>query len=167
MSHTVRSRKVGAAPVVHSGNARTKGAAQAGAAPQLLSLSREAGDSLVKQMVRNGTRMPSIRQFADEHGVSRLPVVEAYDRLVAGDHIESRRGSGFVLRERAFMMRAAASHPSERADRFLDAVWPVRNMFRNFPAEKTPRLRSAARCMVSLRDTEPKGEATNLCGSEQ
>ena len=76
-------------------------------------LSRESGDSLVDQIVRTvqsriddkllrtGARMPSIRQFADLHSVSRFTVVEAYDRLVAQGFLESRRGSGFFVRERS------------------------------------------------------------------
>jgi len=45
--------------------------------------------------------MQSIRQFADQHGVSRFTVVEAYDRLVAKGFLESRRGSGFYVREQS------------------------------------------------------------------
>ncbi|BBK38742.1 GntR family transcriptional regulator [Allostella sp. ATCC 35155] len=45
--------------------------------------------------VRPGTRLPSIRRFADAHGVSRFTAVEAYDRLVALGYLEARRGSGF------------------------------------------------------------------------
>lgn len=48
-----------------------------------------------ERRVRPGTRLPSIRQFADAHGVSRFTAVEAYDRLVALGYLEARRGSGF------------------------------------------------------------------------
>ena len=73
-------------------------------------LSRDSGTSLVEQIVqsvesriddklmRTGARMPSIRQFAELHGVSRFTVVEAYDRLVAKGFLESRRGAGFFVR---------------------------------------------------------------------
>ena len=40
-------------------------------------------------------RVPSIREFARTHKVSRFTVVEAYDRLVAMGYLEARRGSGF------------------------------------------------------------------------
>ncbi|MFZ1829046.1 MAG: GntR family transcriptional regulator, partial [Candidatus Competibacteraceae bacterium] len=36
-----------------------------------------------QRLLRPGSRLPSIRQFADRHGVSRFTVVEAYERLVA------------------------------------------------------------------------------------
>ena len=60
-----------------------------------LSVSPENRPSLVDQIVsgvqrqiddrllRSGTKLPSIRQFAKLHNVSRFTVVEAYDRLVA------------------------------------------------------------------------------------
>lgn len=114
-------------------------------------LSRESGESLVEQIVRSieariddkllrsGARMPSIRQSSDFHGVSRFTVVEAYDRLVARGFLESRRGSGFYVRERAPMVTAAA-HGDRRdaSPRQLDVVWLVRNMFRQHPPQKMP-----------------------------
>jgi DNA-binding transcriptional MocR family regulator len=119
-------------------------------------LSRRAGDSLVAQIVRSiqariddkllrtGSRMPSIRQFADLHGVSRFTVVEAYDRLVAQGFLESRRGSGFYVRERApLTISGIASHPAEPPQHLhppqtLDVVWLIRNMFRQLPPQKMP-----------------------------
>ncbi|WP_428214353.1 GntR family transcriptional regulator, partial [Enterococcus casseliflavus] len=52
------------------------------------------------KLLRGGARMPSIRQFADAHEISRFTVVEAFDRLVAQGYLESRRGSGFFVKER-------------------------------------------------------------------
>ncbi len=49
------------------------------------------------RMLRTGMRLPPIRQFAEQHAVSRFTVVEAYDRLVALGYITSRRGSGFYV----------------------------------------------------------------------
>lgn len=114
-------------------------------------LSREGGVSLVEQIVRSiqtriddkllrsGARMPSIRQFADTHAVSRFTVVEAYDRLVAQGYLESRRGSGFFVRERAPMQPARL--PAQLADAApaqMDVVWLVRNMFREHPPQRMP-----------------------------
>ncbi|MDB5774513.1 MAG: GntR family transcriptional regulator [Herbaspirillum sp.] len=117
-------------------------------------LSRGSGDSLVEQIVRTvqsrvddkllraGARMPSIRRFAESHGVSRFTVVEAYDRLVANGFLESRRGSGFYVRERSPVGAAVhnGAHESMHAGpaRQLDVVWLVRNMFRQMPAQKMP-----------------------------
>ena len=114
-------------------------------------LSRENGTTLVDQIVtiveariddkllRTGTRMASIRQFAAAHGVSRFTVVEAYDRLVAKGFLESRRGAGFFVRERHPMRSARRQSAELNATRpKLDVVWLVRNMFRQVPAQKMP-----------------------------
>ena len=47
--------------------------------------------------LRPEARLPSIRQFAAAHGVSKFTVVQAYDRLVASGHIRSRPGAGFFV----------------------------------------------------------------------
>src|SRR5450830_176444 len=145
--------------------------APSGNAPTTLPLlSRESGDSLVDQIVRTvqsriddkllrtGARMPSIRQFAELHSVSRFTVVEAYDRLVAQGFLESRRGSGFYVRERSPVAGNAAtgtvlplrSNNGHSGNEYggtdngasqpqqLDVVWLVRNMFRQMPPQKMP-----------------------------
>ncbi|MGR3366661.1 MAG: aminotransferase-like domain-containing protein [Sagittula sp.] len=72
-------------------------------------LSRIDGQTLVEQVMdvlgtriagrkaAPGSRLPSIRHLADQLGVSRSTVVEAYDRLVAEGVVQSRRGSGFYV----------------------------------------------------------------------
>lgn len=115
---------------------------------QAVPLSREAGESLVEQIVRSievriedkllraGARLPSIREFADAQGVSRFTVVEAYDRLVARGLLESRRGSGFYVRERSLpgASKKTAVAPSKR----IDVAWLLRNMLREHPPQKMP-----------------------------
>lgn len=44
-----------------------------------------------------GDRLPSIRRFAENMGVSASTVVEAYDRLAAEGAIQARRRSGFYV----------------------------------------------------------------------
>ncbi|TKC82924.1 PLP-dependent aminotransferase family protein [Trinickia terrae] len=77
-----------------------------------LELDRESGVPLIDQIVAGvqgwiraknvhaGTKLPSIRQFAADYGVSRFPVIEAYDRLVSLGYVESRHGSGFYVSSR-------------------------------------------------------------------
>ncbi|HEU4844925.1 MAG TPA: PLP-dependent aminotransferase family protein [Burkholderiaceae bacterium] len=121
-------------------------------------LSRESGESLIDQIVRSvaarvddrllrgGARMPSIRQFAASHGVSAFTVVASYDKLVARGYLESRRGAGFYVRERAALGPAAAPGAGQAAglsqERFdakpIDVVWLVRNMFRQVPHQQMP-----------------------------
>jgi DNA-binding transcriptional MocR family regulator len=59
-----------------------------------------------------GTRLPSIRQLAEQLGVSANTIVTAYDRLVAAALIDSRATAGF------FVNAAAAPLPE---DTVLDA----------------------------------------------
>lgn len=115
------------------------------------SLIRNSSDTLVDQIVRlienkidekllrSGTRMPSIRSYAGAQEVSRFTIVEAYDRLVARGYLESRRGSGFYVRDRAPLTTAwqAPAYPNKLAHQ-LDVVWLVRNMFRQMPPHKMP-----------------------------
>ena len=92
--------------------------------------------------LKPGTRLPSIRVFADESQVSRSTVVETYDRLIAAGYAESRRGSGFFVRARktrlpaagkgAAPARAAANAPA------IDVVWLLRSMLRQAPAIDHP-----------------------------
>ncbi|AIY41208.1 Transcriptional regulator [Collimonas arenae] len=118
-------------------------------APQ--QLSRDSDTSLVEQIVRSietrisdrllrtGARMPSIRQFADSHNVSRFTVVEAYDRLVAKGCLESRRGSGFYVRERSPLLAERGNHASsDKQPQLIDVVWLVRNMHQQAPNTTMP-----------------------------
>lgn len=124
-------------------------------APLVALLSRESGESLSDQIVRtvaariddrilrSGARMPSIRAFAQAHGVSPFTVVASYDRLVARGYLESRRGAGFYVRERA----APHGHGRPVQDPAavigmdggaMDVTWLVRNMFRQAPYQQMP-----------------------------
>ncbi len=80
-----------------------------------------------ERALRAGTRMPSIRRFAEDNGVSRFTVVEAYDRLVAQGYLESRRGSGFYVRERPQPVRRA--EPREPAATRIDVVWLLHHLY--------------------------------------
>lgn len=48
-----------------------------------------------ERCLRAGTKLPSIRKFAESYGISRFTAVESYDRLVALGYLEARRGAGF------------------------------------------------------------------------
>lgn len=89
--------------------------------------------------LRPGTRLPSIRQFAQQHQVSRFTVVEAYDRLVARGFAESRRGAGFYVLEREHLRSTHPARPwAELPQPRIDVVWLLRNMFRQMPARDMP-----------------------------
>lgn len=109
-------------------------------------LDRADDASLIDQIVRfvegevaarrlvPGSRMPSIRRFASAHGVSRATVVTAYDRLVAAGRLESRRGSGFYVREPGIRPPAAPVAPPPA----FDVTWLIRSMFHDQPAHRMP-----------------------------
>src|SRR6187200_2964881 len=50
--------------------------------------------SILAGEVQPGTRLPASRALADQLGVSRLTVVNAYDQLLAEGYLEGRTGSG-------------------------------------------------------------------------
>ncbi|MEZ5651890.1 MAG: PLP-dependent aminotransferase family protein [Burkholderiaceae bacterium] len=86
-----------------------------------------------------GARLPSIRSAAREFGVSRFTVVEAYDRLVARGLIESRRGSGFYVRQVEVIAPTRRVHAwAEAQTAGVDHVWLLRNMFKRLPPEMMP-----------------------------
>ncbi|WP_175882572.1 PLP-dependent aminotransferase family protein [Burkholderia sp. BCC0044] len=74
---------------------------------------------------RPGERVPSIRVFANAHGVSTFTVVEAYDRLVAQGVLLARRGSGFYVSDRRL---GVPQHNAERLDEKVTNGWLVRNV---------------------------------------
>ncbi len=73
-----------------------------------------------------GSKLPSIRQFAQSHQVSVFTVVEAYDRLVAQGYLVSRPHSGFFVRRRA---SADAPQATPRRQQGYDASWYLRKIF--------------------------------------
>ena len=109
-------------------------------------LMRTASQSLTEQLAAHfaerigdrllaaGTRLPSVRQCAEQHGVSPATVVAAYDRLLALGLVEARRNRGFFVREqRVAPPAAAAASPSLAAAppwrRQVDAAALMRGMF--------------------------------------
>jgi GntR family transcriptional regulator/MocR family aminotransferase len=56
-------------------------------------------DAIVEGRLGPGERLPSTRALADELGLSRIPVVGAFEQLLAEGYLESRVGAGtFVAR---------------------------------------------------------------------
>ncbi|QCU29958.1 PLP-dependent aminotransferase family protein [Burkholderia pseudomallei] len=96
-----------------------------------------------ERVFRPGMRMPSIRKLALDKSVSRFTVVEAYERLVAQGYLDSRRGSGFYVRERAPGQQPVGASGGARAQPLhntIDVVWLLRNMLHTVSPEKGPGL---------------------------
>ena len=90
-----------------------------------------------ERVFRAGMRMPSIRQLAQEKSISRFTVVEAYERLVAQGYLESRRGSGFYVKERHTPLPEEPVAPLA-VGRKVDVAWLLRNMFLSAEPRKSP-----------------------------
>jgi DNA-binding transcriptional MocR family regulator len=106
-----------------------------------LTVSQTSDQPLVDQIVagirrqiddrhlRPGTKLPSIRNFAEVYDVSRFTVVEAYDRLVAMGYVQSRRGSGFyTAAPRPARGEGAHPPPSDSHKRNEELVWLIRRL---------------------------------------
>ncbi|MGM9485951.1 PLP-dependent aminotransferase family protein [Ideonella sp. YS5] len=78
--------------------------------------------------LREGAKLPSIRQFAQSHQVSVFTVVEAYDRLVAQGFLVSRPHSGFFVRRRA---AAGPAEVPQVGPLGFDSAWYMRRIFEN------------------------------------
>ncbi|MCB6184168.1 PLP-dependent aminotransferase family protein [Leeia sp. TBRC 13508] len=106
----------------------------------LLDLNPESNESLVSQIVnglsnrisnrqlRPGSKAPSIRQFAQAHGISTFTVVEAYDRLVAKGFLQPRRGAGFFVADSAPKTDPVKPRLNESN---VDSYWLLRNVYEN------------------------------------
>jgi DNA-binding transcriptional MocR family regulator len=105
-----------------------------------LTVSRKSGQPLGDQIVagikrqiddrhlRPGTKLPSIRSFAETYNVSRFTVVEAYDRLVAMGCVQSRRGAGFYTVAAAAPAVTGHPAPSDNYKRNEELVWLIRRL---------------------------------------
>lgn len=81
--------------------------------------------AIAERRLRAGQRMPSTRGLAEELGLSRIPVLNAFEQLIAEGYLEARTGAGtFVSASlpsdgpRPIVMRAkgnAAPNPKHRA----------------------------------------------------
>lgn len=96
--------------------------------PLVTQIVEQLREQIESGALRAGTKLPSIRQFAQGLQVSVFTVVEAYDRLVAQGCLVSRPQSGFFVRSRPQADDAARALP--RAEGF-DAMWYLRKIFEN------------------------------------
>jgi len=100
---------------------------------QIVSGMRQMMDS---GSLRAGTKLPSIRQFAQTHGVSVYTVVDAYDRLVAMGYIQSQAHSGFFVRNRS--SPAAPAESGQTGPYSFDSIWYLRQIFESRAMRSKP-----------------------------
>jgi GntR family transcriptional regulator/MocR family aminotransferase len=100
------------------------------AALAALSLNRGTGEPLYGQLASElkrlilarvlppGSKLPGSRSFAEELGVSRATIVQAFDELVAEGYADSRQGSGlYIASELPDAGHHAAAQPVSAAPR--------------------------------------------------
>jgi DNA-binding transcriptional MocR family regulator len=85
--------------------------------------------------LRAGAKAPSIRQFANAHGVSVYTVVDAYDRLVALGYLQSQAHSGFFVRSRGTTGAAVAGAAGQYS---FDSMWYLSRIFENRKLHNKP-----------------------------
>ncbi|MGZ5195820.1 MAG: GntR family transcriptional regulator, partial [Ramlibacter sp.] len=74
-------------------------------------LSARFAQRIRDRLLAPGARLPSVRQCAQQQGVSPSTVVAAYDQLLAQGLVEARKNRGFFVRE----ARAEAPSPPPAA----------------------------------------------------
>ena len=88
-------------------------------------------DAIAERRLRAGQRLPSTRSLAAELQISRIPVLNAFEQLLAEGYFESRVGSGtFVARSlpeelSRTALRAADGNPMGRPGRRIIARIPA------------------------------------------
>lgn len=95
-------------------------------------LYRQLYDAYRKQIlcgnIAAGQRVPSTRALAVELRISRIPVLSAYEQLIAEGYFESRVGFGTVISPRLAVGTSAGKQPvkpttrAKRAPRIFTAV---------------------------------------------
>ena len=121
-------------------------------------LTRDSALTLTEQLVARfaqrirqhllapGSRLPSVRECAQTHGVSPYTVVAAYDQLMAQGLIESHRQRGFFVRQAQGHAKIAnpsratkAPHPFQPRTP-IDATTLIKGMFHEPGSHPMPGL---------------------------
>jgi len=95
-------------------------------------------DAIVERRLRGGQRLPSTRSLAAELRISRIPVLNAFEQLLAEGYLESRTGSGTFI---ATSLPGELLHPSGR---------PAAP--RSAPARRAPRPVAARSAALARED---------------
>lgn len=89
-------------------------------------------DAILEGRLRPGQRLPSTRTLASDLQISRIPVVTAFEQLVAEGYVESRVGAG------SFVSSALPDHMRARADQRPSNGAAPRGGPRRIPRERWP-----------------------------
>ena len=109
-------------------------------------LSGRFAERIRNRLLAAGARLPSVRQCAQQQGVSPSTVVAAYDQLLAQGLVEVRRNRGFFVRESGSArvspeQRAPAGQATAGARRApVDAAMLIRGMFHSVSDKPQPGM---------------------------
>ena len=102
-------------------------------------LSARYAERITQRLLAPGTRLPSVRECARQHGVSPTTVVAAYDQLLALGLVEARKQRGFYVRGKTPAERAPAGRqPSTPMPDSATAL--IRGMFQPPGSHPMPGL---------------------------
>ncbi len=108
-------------------------------------LTHTLAQQIERHQLRAGSRLPSIRSFAKQEGVSPFTVAEAYSRLHARGLVEAKRGSGYFVRATGAAVRTSTeAQKSFRRNAApikapaIDPLWLANSMFRHAPGGEMP-----------------------------
>ncbi|MCG2591621.1 PLP-dependent aminotransferase family protein [Ramlibacter sp. XY19] len=89
-------------------------------------LATRFAERIRNRLLAPGARLPSVRQCAEQHGVSPSTVVSAYDQLLAQGLVEARKNRGFFVREAGADAQEPVSGASgDDASKWSAAHWLV------------------------------------------
>jgi DNA-binding transcriptional MocR family regulator len=119
-------------------------------------LAERFAERIRSRLLAPGTRLPSVRQCAQQQGVSPSTVVAAYDRLLAKGLVEAHRNRGFYIRNQAIapvdivqttINNIAMECASTRVDKAqashhvpVDAAALIRGMFHDRGGQPQPGM---------------------------
>ena len=105
--------------------------------------------------LREGTRLPPTRAFAEELGVSRSTIVTAYEQLVAEGYLDSLQGSGFTVCRMGDVELAPPPGPPV-ADRAVEEARPPLPFQAGQPDMRLFPHRQWAKAISRLARTRPE-----------
>jgi len=89
---------------------------------------------ILRRALQPGQQVPSSRSLAAELGISRIPVLGAYDQLLAEGYFESRAGAGTFVS--SFLPdEALAARPGENGGRAKPGPVVISKLSRSLPVE--------------------------------
>ncbi len=109
-------------------------------------------DAVASRRLRPGQRLPSTRALAAELGISRIPVLAAFEQLLAEGYFETRTGAGtFVAAALPVADPRAGTSGSERPAR--GAPRRLATGTRRYGRRNEPWMRGAGAFRTSIVDT--------------